>query len=706
MKQSLLIATALTLAIGPLDLPDAAGLPSFMPSAEASVIIGDRNRIKERPRRNYVSVHTTQDGPGTGSAEITITATIEIVYTSPDGQRIIPPIIIDEASSSVSIYDLLPSGGYDSGALYGAWNGQTFTLSLQDSPEADGTVQSSETLLEDGTLIKARMKANGEIRLRVKEAGSGSAPQALELAGHEIMYKHTNRVWQGEIDTDPRTFDGAGYSRVVTSYDAKGEILDSAEDTSVLQAPEEQPEIFNIPGGQIRNAKLTTNKNGIVRGDFIRRYDARATENYSSNTIKAIIDIEYEELQRSLVSSAPTRSSMAYDFEPEDYDWDALDMDGYSLNVQAPWCGLTPTFYVTLNPQSEHDDEMSGGSPIEGTKLRTRARLRDDGSVRLKINGPSADFPQDCLTNPQALFFAEGSTEYAFTDDRYRVKFKDVTEEELAKAPIFQTVTIQTAEGETLNRSGQTTTLNLVAQNTSVIDKIRARTIGDEEQIQIDVISPNADDKPNVSLSRGADNGGGGSVLTVNVCHFFTAPGIEFFDPSKVEGAPYQLELSFSGDFGEDVTFIDSEVIGRSEFDSEASTQISDSPFASYAALLPASDDDEGYTLSVGVCGQEDIIRGGKVFINADGGSDLVNSSLDLQFEEKFTRFVSTAPASADDGNRSCAVEVRDNDDTLVSKNDGLYCGTTDHFRTSEANSGNRSTFKRLFRIGSVEVNK
>ena len=646
MKQSLLIATALTLAIGPLDLPDAAGLPSFMPSAEASVIIGDRNRIKERPRRNYRFVHVTKENsdPESGASDVRVVAELTVTYADASGQRTIEPTVITTPARQVLQYEFDDSG--DEAApgtpFEVSYQGQTFIVPLGGiDSDADGEIDDMSGTPIPGTDLTARVFArNGQptkvIRIKgtvVPRPTSGSPTLNGAPANNKppVIFN----IWEGEIAADPRTFDGSQYRQTVTATDIEGLVLDTFSNDITLDPPQEF--VAGPPGGWTFGQESSRRR---LREKPRRNYKARVASSGSGTSVYAQIEMTYvsaadqgeQRTSQPVDVFTPARSVFTYEFTPS---------GGEAAQITSNWCGLDLGGALTLNESVQFGDiEMS-------------VTERANGNYTAKIKGPGAAFPEGCFdTQPLNV---DGLPAY----DRGRVdiwtaEFADVTTD-LPEDTVFflSTDLIDRETGEIVARYTDSHTGNDAPRNSPQLSHARFDR-GVQAIVDGRIVADGfkQDETPSLSFAVKDDIGNEtGGVLTTNVCHLFEAPGITFADPDSVLDMQYLVELTAVGQDGEDLAYIEHEVVPTDspEDTTELGTfgqQIGDSPLLS-SILINQNEDMETFGMTVSLCGEPMKIDDVAVFMTPlDGGSDVDPEDFTLSFIEKSLR----ADVSVDGG--------------------------------------------------------
>lgn len=611
------------------------------PEPKAAVIIGNRNRIKRKPRRNYTSVHVTRetlDGPDTGVPTITITATPTIVYTDVSGQRTVPPITPTAPARQVLQFeydtagDDLPPGT----PIELTYLGQTFQVPLDgiDSDE-DGEIDDMSGTPIPGTDLTARIFSRNGGPTKVIRIKGTVVPRPTSGSPAPISGPANNKppvlfnIWEGEIKADPRTFDGQLFEREVILKDAEGTIIDRVKDEVTLDPPEAGDSLRSTTRWPRRSIRIKARRKG---GGF-RVVSSSSSGGGETTRVYAQIALSYAnatdqgELRTTEPVNVLTASNSTFTFEHTPAGESGL------VDITPGWCGLDIGGPITLN-----ESQQFGAVNVSMTE-------RGNGNYRVRIKGPGEAFPENCAG--AGTLTLDGLPAY----DRGRA---DVWDAEFPDIPDgLPTDTVFFVQGDLINadteesiaRFTESQTANDAPRNQAQLSYARFDR-GIQAIVDGRIVAEGFTQDETPALAFAAKDGNGnryGGVLTTHVCHLFEAPGITFGDPDSVLDMQYLVELSVIGEDGGDLAYIEHEVIPTESPDDvtafgQFGQQIGMGPFDS-AVMVNQNADGETYGMTVSLCGQPANVKDVAVFMTPlDGGSDPDPEDFTMDFIEKDIR--------------------------------------------------------------------
>ena len=234
---SIFILTAATAFVMPSQLPSAENGYSFSASAEAANIKAGRTRMKKRSNGLYKSVVKTSND--IEDTEVTSAVTSDITYIDPLGNlQPLETVTMNSPKKMRAEYVWTPPEGFTPGEvnLTCCDGGQTFDTSVDLSLVPENGDFTSFDMEGANTEVQIKLKDNGKYKLDIvgktadMEAFTGETPQVLQVNGEAAKYKHTERIWKGNLSSDitEETLDGATYFTDVAAYNELGEIQDKS----------------------------------------------------------------------------------------------------------------------------------------------------------------------------------------------------------------------------------------------------------------------------------------------------------------------------------------------------------------------------------------------------------------------------------------------------------------------------------------------
>ena len=641
------------------------------------VIIGNRNKLRQRPRRNYSHVGVTRESiPADQSELFTVKALVDVTFdVLADTAPPIPPISLTEpARANLAVTYADGPGAGD--ILSGGYCGGTFNVPVGGVDiDDDGEIDDMSGTAIEGTELKIRANPRLDGTLRVRIKGDYAAfescsigPLFVENSSGDVEDSFVNYIWEGEIDADPRIFDGAVYSRTTTLTDESGKLLDSFSDLVALDPP-------TATTARASGAVIIGDRNRI-RQKPRRNYQGKTVSNGGGdNGITVDLTLAYPTVDNQRVTpptttiTTPLNSTYLYE----------VDGNGEGVVQPEPWCGYD-IGSITLGEDTQIGDQAVTASMSE----------RGNGNYRIKFKGAGEAFAEQCVGQNELV--VNGELAYDLGPKHVWLGDIEGLPDDLPEETVFDfTSTLVNADtGEALARSRQTLTANDVPREgpqISVIAFAKAEGFDRGVQAVLDgdegdgffatVITEGIPQFATFATRREPDLSGTG--LTVNICHLFTAPEVTFADPDSVLDMKYLLEVSTADENGEENGYMEYLFAGSESGDESLGEQVSGDAFEVDAVLLQ-NDDMETYEVSVSLCGAPKNVSEAAVFMTPqDGGSDVDPEDFTLEFVDKVSIIDTQVPARDGEGRFGFGTALLEsNDDGYVAMENPVFVGMAD----------------------------
>ncbi len=607
----------------------------------AHVIIGDRNRIKERPRRNYRSVSVTQQSSFNG--EIGIEDKIfrideEFVYTHTvnggGNGPFIPETVINEPArvNTAFTYGDGPTAG---DTLFGGFCGGSFALPV------GGVEDDSTDIIDDmggspieGTALKARAnkRLDGTLRLNVKGdyraiENCEASSLFVENTSGEPIDNFTNYIWEGEIDADPRTFDDITYERTAALTDRNGTVLDRFIDLITLNAPEETTlarASYGIIGNRNRlkqrprrNYKATAVSTGPAQGER----DEVELHFVLGNAYDGLFGEVGGDITSTQIEATPAVT--VYNFEVPTNGVDTISPD--------PWCGVEFEEPLALNQDvAIKEDVFATISQANNGNYRVKVKDRSDNQYcgktdHLRVAG--IDAYDLGATQTWTTTFPDFSPDLP-ADQKFFLETRLVNK---STSEILHSTVKSVTANDVLTSAPQLTSVELVAQTDGFDRGVQAVFDGR-------VVAENLPQNE-ASLLSYRFLGEGGTVLAessnVTTCHIFAQSNVTFADSESVMGHIYLVELTASNNHGDELDYLEFDIVGEERKEDIVGSTFSGNNFTG-TARFTQNDDGETYELAVGICGNPNVVNEVAIFMTPqEGGSDLDPEDFTLDFINK-----------------------------------------------------------------------
>ena len=664
-----------------------------------AVIIGNRNKLKERPRRNYRGVHVTQTSPdGPPTEALALDVVYEPVEGEGDAAPFIPPVTLGAPLRQSVGYTLVAGGGAEPGAvLDGAVCGAPFSVTLGGlDADMDGFIDDmSGTPVEGRDLkVKAAPREDGTVRLRVRgpyAAFAGCDVQDLDLAGASLLQDWAvNAIWEAEIAADPRTFDGATYRRTLTLSGTGGTALDSQVERVVLDAPDtttSTPQGHVVIGNRNRlKQKPRRNYKGVSR--TVSGNDAPLGAALALDLAVSYAGPDGPRVVGTGTSTTPATSV---------HEFEAPNTEGGRLRPSPGWCDLN----FDLSYMAGQTAELEGGVTASVTE-------RGNGNLRLTLKGPGEAFPGQCADAGPLLLNDAPAYGMGVTHN-WATEVTGLPQDLDPGTPLrLETVLRNAATGEALTRGVDTLTANDAPQTGPQLGAIELRYDRGIQAVfdgRLGAVAQGFAETEIPALDAVFATGTGQdlpSAQSSEVCHLYNQPEVFFIEPDNVVDMEYLVEVSAVGLEGNDLAYAEIGVVGQEVVPADGSdiigTQLTGEE-VELLALLSQNDDGETFELTVGLCGDIPLLQRMAVFLTPqDGGSEADPADFNLDFTDKLLvleqaipaipsglpgdTLVGTVQIGADGDIWSCETDAAEIQRT------GQMCGTTSHLRPPEPYRG------------------
>ncbi|MEP3655545.1 MAG: hypothetical protein ABJO36_11680 [Litorimonas sp.] len=621
----------------------------------AQVIIGDRNKLKEKPRRNYRSVSVTRDEGPWSNRIFRIDGDFVYRYAG-GGDDTAPDIANTTLSNPARVNAAFTYGeGPDAGGtLSGGFCGGAFTLPI-GGVEADSTdiIDDMGGTVISGTELKARAhkRLDGTLRLNIKgdytaiencETGSLFA----ENTSGAPIDSFVNYIWEGEIDADPRTFGGITYERTSTLTDDNGVVLDRFIDFVTFEPP---APVSNAPRGyanRIRSRKYkeksgtgTVNPYGVSTAST-----GPATGETRNLEQRFILGNLYNEFNGNVegnvvaeqIATLPSRSVYRYEFAPT----------GTGSVTPEPWCGLTFNEPLLMNEDTALGDEGVAATLTEA----------GNGNYRVKIVDPNgSDDAIMCLTNHLRV---NGVDSYDLgATHTWEADFPGLYDDISPDAPLFlQTTLVDSQTQEVLSNDISRVTLDdapVQVPQLSTVELITRYDRGVQAVFDRRIVAEGLPhDKPFELTSRveAYQDEVTADGTQAKVCHMFSNANVTFADPESVVESEYLVELTVSNPEGDDFDYMEFDIVGEERSSENTGSTVSGNSLNGTARLIQ-NPDGETFELAVGLCGAPQILSQAAVFMTPqDGGSEVDPEDFTLEFVDKLAFLTSSNDMTVESG--------------------------------------------------------
>jgi hypothetical protein len=164
--------------------PSAPSWLAVAGSAEAAIIIGDRNRIRQRPGGNYGSVIVVDDDPETTTVQVDL----RIRFQDQSGRVVEDEGTLTQLASERYIFEA-PAPAGDSG---------TVSITLADGTAFETSVPLGDTAADTvdeatGVTITSRLTNSGQARISVRGLPTTGAAPGLALDGEVVPLERVRR---------------------------------------------------------------------------------------------------------------------------------------------------------------------------------------------------------------------------------------------------------------------------------------------------------------------------------------------------------------------------------------------------------------------------------------------------------------------------------------------------------------------------------